>query len=45
MINKNVKKILTNKQIKNLSFLNLSSRPTEISPDKYYKIAEIIEKK
>jgi len=43
MINKNIKKILTAKQIRDLSCLNLCSRPTEIPPNIYYKIAEIIE--
>ena len=45
MINKNIKKILNLNQIAKLSNLNLYSRPSEISPEIYYKIAELFEKR
>ena len=45
MINKNIKKILTSNQIKKISNLNLYSRPSEISPEIYYKITELFEKR
>ena len=44
MINKGLKKILTDNQIKKISNLKVSLRPSEIKPEIYYKIAELIEK-
>ena len=44
MINKSLKKILTDSQIKKISNLKISSRPSEISPETYYKITELTEK-
>ena len=44
MINKNIKKLLTQKQIKSLNQLNLKSRPSELKPEMYYKIAKLYEK-
>ena len=43
MINKNIKKLLTQKQIKSLNQLNLKSRPSELKPEMYYKITELYE--
>jgi 16S rRNA A1518/A1519 N6-dimethyltransferase RsmA/KsgA/DIM1 with predicted DNA glycosylase/AP lyase activity len=45
MINKNIKKILTDNEIKKIDNLNLSSRPSEIKSEIYYKITELYEKK
>ena len=45
MINKNIKKILSKNQIDMVKDLKLDSRPSEIKPEIYYKITEIIEKK
>ena len=44
MINKNIKKILNHKEIKLMEDLNLNSRPSELKPEKYYKITELFEK-
>ena len=44
MINKSLKKILTDSQVKKISNLKVSSRPSEISPETYYKITELTEK-
>ena len=44
MINKNIKKLLTQKQIKSLNQLDLKSRPTELNPEIYYKITKLYEK-
>jgi 16S rRNA (adenine1518-N6/adenine1519-N6)-dimethyltransferase len=44
IIKKNIKKILDQKKIKQLNFLNLGLRPSEIKPDDYYKITELFEK-
>ena len=44
MINKNIKKILSNEEIKLIQDLNLNSRPSEIKPETYYKITELYEK-
>ena len=43
MINKNIKKIINKKSFKKLSSLDLSLRPSEISPETYYRITEIYE--
>ncbi len=45
MINKNIKKILNEEDIKKIFNLGLNLRPTEINPDTYYKITELFEKK
>ena len=45
MINKNIKKILSEKEIGEIDGLNLKSRPSELNPDIYYKITEFFEKK
>ena len=45
MINKNIKKILTKKEISEINGLSLMSRPSELSPEIYYKITEFFEKK
>ena len=45
MINKNIKKILSKNQIDMVKDLKLDSRPSEIKPEIYYKITEIIEEK
>ena len=44
MINKNISKILKKSDVKKIGDLNLSSRPEELKPDIYYKLAEFIEK-
>ena len=43
MINKNLKKILNEKKIKNISNLNKNLRPENVSPEKYYEIANLTE--
>ena len=45
MINKTIKKILKEREIKNIIGLKLNSRPSEIKPETYYKITELFEKK
>ncbi len=45
MINKTIKKILNEPQIKSITSLKLNSRPSEIRPETYYKITELFEKK
>ena len=44
MINKSLKKILSKKQINSINHLNLKSRPSDLQPEIYYKITELIEK-
>ena len=44
MINKNIKKLLNDHQIKEIFNLKLNLRPADIKPDIYYKIAELFEK-
>ena len=44
MINKSLKKILTDDQIKKIPNLKISLRPSEISPETYFKITELTEK-
>ena len=44
MINKNIKKILNEDQIKKIDNLNIYLRPSEIKPEIYYKITEIFDK-
>jgi len=43
MINKNIKKILSEKKIKKIKNLNLKKRPSEIRPETYYNITEFYE--
>ena len=43
MINKNLKKILSKKKISKIKDLNLNYRPSEISPELYYKITQLYE--
>ena len=45
MINKNIKKILNDDEIRSLKDIKMSMRPTEIKPEIYYKITELFEKK
>ena len=45
MINKNIKKIISDDKIKKILNLNLKSRPAEIKPEIYYKITELLEQK
>ena len=45
MINKNIKKILSKKDILLINNLKLNSRPTEIEPEIFYKIAKLYEKR
>ena len=44
MINKNIRKILNNKQLESIKDLNLNSRPANLKPEKYYEITELFEK-
>ncbi len=44
MINKSIKKLLNKEQIHMIDQLNLSMRPSEVKPDIYYKITELVEK-
>jgi len=43
MINKNLKKILNDKNLKKISGLNQNLRPENISPNIFYKITEVFE--
>jgi 16S rRNA (adenine1518-N6/adenine1519-N6)-dimethyltransferase len=45
MINKSIKKILDNNKIKKITNLQVNLRPSEIKPEIYYKITELLEKK
>ena len=45
MVNKNIKKILTEKEIDQINGLEVDSRPSQLNPDIYYKITEFFEKK
>ena len=45
MINKNIKKVLNSSELKKLGKLNLHLRQSDLSPDMYYKITEILEKR
>ena len=45
MVNKTIKKILNEREIKSISGLRLNSRPSEIMPETYYKITELFEQK
>ena len=44
MINKSIRKILSDEQLKNIPELNVKLRAEEIKPEIFYKIAEIYEK-
>ena len=44
MINKNIKKILSYDQISKIKKIDLNSRPSELSPNMYYKITELSER-
>jgi len=44
MINKNIKKILNTDQLNLIKNLDLSSRPSNLKPETYYKITELFEK-
>ena len=43
MVNKNIKKILKENQIDKINGLNMNSRPSDLKPEIYYKITELIE--
>ena len=45
MVNKNIKKILSKKEISQINGLILNYRPSQLNPDIYYKITEFFEKK
>jgi 16S rRNA (adenine1518-N6/adenine1519-N6)-dimethyltransferase len=45
MINKNIKKILSKKNILSINNLKLNLRPAEIEPEIFYKIAKLYEKR
>ena len=45
MINKSLKKILSQEQIKQISNLKLELRPSDLKPEIYYKITELFETK
>ena len=45
MINKTIKKILNDQDIKSINGLKLNSRPSEIKPETYYRITDLFEKK
>ena len=44
MINKNLKKIIDIKLIKNIDGLKTNHRPSNLSPEIYYKITELYER-
>ena len=44
MINKSIKKILSQKKINMIKDLNLNSRPTDLNPELYYVITSLFEK-
>ncbi len=45
MINKNIKKLLSQKELKKIPNIKFDSRPLEINPETYYKITELLEEK
>ena len=45
MINKNIKKILSQEEISQIQGFKMNIRPSEIKPEIYYRITEIFEKK
>ncbi len=44
MINKSLKSLLDDFQINNIKGLKLNSRPSDLKPEIYFKIAELIDK-
>ena len=44
MINKNLKKLFNEYDIRNSLNINLKSRPADLEPEIYYKITQLIEK-
>ena len=44
MINKNIRKILNNNNIRKIKELKLDERPSDLKPEIYYKITELYEK-
>ena len=44
MINKSIKTLISKKQIENFKNLRLDSRPSDLKPEIYYKIAELLNK-
>ena len=44
MINKNIKKILDDNKIERISGLRVNLRPSDVSPEIFYKITELFEK-
>ena len=42
MINKNIRKLITKKQIKSLDQLNLNSRPSDLKPDIIIKLLNYV---
>ena len=44
LINKSIKKILSQKKINMIKDLNLNSRPTDLNPELYYLITSLFEK-
>ncbi len=44
MINKNIKKILSDGDIKKIPGLNLNNRPSDLRPEIFYKITELFER-
>ena len=43
MINKNIKKLICSEKLKKIRNLKMSFRPTDIEPEIYYRITELIE--
>ena len=43
MINKSIKKLICSKKLIKIRGLNMRSRPTDIKPEIYYQITELIE--
>ena len=43
MINKNIKKLICSEKLKKIRNLKMSFRPTDIKPEIYYRITELIE--
>ena len=44
MINKSIKKLICSQKLKKIKDLKLRFRPSEIKPEIYYKIAELLER-
>ena len=43
MINKSIKKILSQEKINKIQDLDINSRPLDLKPETYYKITELFE--